>query len=121
MVRFFRTPEFIELKDQWYQKLKEEGFEDLEDESQYIKKIQHLHFFRWTPLKIQTQRDYYIHCEYFLNSHSFKKEQHRKIWELYTKGVPFRKISEKVDQGLKEVHQTVKRLRKKMWERLLYE
>lgn len=86
---------FDELQKLWYEKLKESGFVDAEQPNGMLK--------FWTgksgsyagkdgEQKAAVQ-NYYTFAEHFLNSHPFKNNLERTIWEYHANGLSSRDIA----------------------------
>lgn len=87
---FYETNEFKKLNAKWGQKLSESGFEDIEsgEDSAIVR-----------PQIIKTQKSQYIGgnqyfalCQEILRTFQFKRDLHRKIFELHTAGRSLREI-----------------------------
>lgn len=121
----YETEEFKELQKNWYKKLKEEGFVDIEKEKHgfksYIyangaglvegKKNQYSATYRNSKI------EYYRAAEHFLNEYKFKSNLDKVIWEYHSNGISTREISKLLADAkvLKTsyttIWQTVKRIR----------
>lgn len=79
-----------ELRAEWYRKLKESGFKDIEDYEGYL-----IHEGDPRSNKLKDWRDhqeyYSLACEY-LNSGEFEAELDKQVWELFCEGNSIRKI-----------------------------
>lgn len=93
-----QTPEFESLQKEWYGKLKESGFEDIEwkegllrggslDTRFGIKGLQ----FNLTNAEII---EYYDLAERFLSEYEFKNQYESTIWDHYSQGRSIREISD---------------------------
>lgn len=99
MSQQYQSNEFKKLKKLWYQKLKEIGFEDVEqnpdsNKEPYLKEW-HSHYFqgRHNPAGFLIQREYYYRASQFLNSYNFESELERNIWALHANGKSYRQIT----------------------------
>jgi hypothetical protein len=109
---------FNQLQEEWYAKLKKEGFEDIEqtDTKERLLKSWHSSYFhsRHNPHDFRHQEEYFRQATNFYHSHDFKNQAEKKIWLLHSEGYTIREISShfKNKAGFKRawVHQTVKRL-----------
>lgn len=103
----------------WYDKLKEEGFEDIEDTNNEFRPLKSWHSFRFMlndssyfkNTNLRTNREsaisyYRLACQ-LLNTHHFKNETHRRIWELHSEGWSKRQI----EAEIKDLRPTYKRER----------
>lgn len=83
--------DLLKLRDQWYLKLLEDGFKDIETHSEekydgLLKRYDSLNNFS------EAQIEYYEKCRAFLLEFNFPKESHRIIWELHASGMTERNI-----------------------------
>lgn len=90
------------LQKEWYQKLKESGFKDAEQESAqnaepYLKEWHSCYFSeRHHPTVFQIKHEYFYRAEQFLNDHNFSSETEREIWRLHSEGVSYREIAKRL-------------------------
>jgi hypothetical protein len=118
---------FKKLQDEWYKKLKDEGFVDIENSVTLADgKKGYENTGRSGPnLKNKTSEQfnatllYYQNCRSFLTHYDFNCELDKNIWSLYTEGLSYRKINEQLkNNNIKfnkdYVRKTVKRLEKIM-------
>lgn len=88
-------PEHKALERFWYDKLKKEGFIDIEDTTISNRPLLSWHSFKFckTPkVKQEALSDYYYKASQLLNTYEFEKPIHRRIWELHCEGYSWRKI-----------------------------
>lgn len=99
------NPNLKALKKVWYQKLKESGFEDIEDvhsPREYLK-TWHSHYFenRYTPETFASKAEYYQRAARFLYEYHFEwfegstlvNHYEREIWRMHSEGMSFREIA----------------------------
>lgn len=101
MKPIYSAPAFKVLKQEWYAKLKESGFTDIEDSTRAQSPLKAWHDRRFknaTDIKVQTSRAYYDRATSLLHTGRFKDKTHRRIWELHCEGLSTRKISEILSQ-----------------------
>jgi len=84
--------EFNALKKKWYQKLRDEGFKDIETEKHGLLKTFDSTVFssRYDPTTFESKETYYRLCGIFLHHHKFETRLDKAIWELHTNGKSFR-------------------------------
>lgn len=86
-----------ELQAFWYRKLKELGFEDIENVALSDRPLiqWHAHYFqqRHTSLGFSQQEEYYRLAAIWLHDHTFKTKTDKRIWELHAQGVGYRGIA----------------------------
>ncbi len=97
-----RKSDYERLKEVWYKKLKDEGFEDLEHSDGSLNnatpssiRANNEH----TRLKAETTRDYYCMAYYFLNEYEFDTEVDKIMWEYHTNGIPCRQIAKLLNEA----------------------
>lgn len=84
------------LQKLWYEKLKSEGFDDIED-GPYLKEWDSFYFqTRHEPQSFSLKHEYYYLAEHFLTSFEFKSEIEKEIWRLHSEGLGFRDISKAI-------------------------
>ena len=87
---------FKELEQHWYDLLKQNGFDDLEDTSRSGRPLKswHDHKFKHVlPSVSQLADDYYRAAEHLLLTYQFKSERDRLIWFYHSQGISKRKIA----------------------------
>ncbi len=102
--------ELKKLEKEWYTKLEDSGFDDIERTTHPDRPLRVWHGLNWRHLtedKLNETRDYISKAEELLETHSFENETHKTIWELHTKGLSKRKI----EKALKETQTPLKRER----------
>lgn len=111
-----------EQQDIWYKKLKDEGFEDIEqDEQSLIRWDSHYFRTRYPDNTFRAKEEYYRLAGSFLHSHDFKSEKEKQVWELHAKGLPGTEIfielrKRKVKIYKDWVYLTIRRLMEEMLE-----
>ena len=120
------TKEFKKLQDQWYAKLKKEGFKDIEQDEDHLKSYASTDLINnYTPETFAIKENYYIAAGHFLHSYEFKCKADRLIWEYHSEGKALVEIvkllkKHRIKSYKNKVHETVKTLRnemKKTWQR----
>ena len=99
-----KTKKFTKLQKEWYKKLKESGFEDLEyfypngEAKEWLKGSSKFDFFSDNPaldvpsLTYESTLDYYNNAVSKLETTKFDSEEHKEIWRLHSEGMSLRKI-----------------------------
>lgn len=91
--KFYKTNEFKQLDAEWKKKLKDSGFEDLEDDQENIDRGS-WDFRRPKAIRAhQTKTEYYYMATQFLNDYNFDTELEKIIWTYHTEGIGVRNIS----------------------------
>lgn len=91
----FNTPRVKKLTTLWYEKLKEEGFSDIENTTHDLTPLRVWHSLKWANTsddKREATLLYYTKAKELLETHPFENEIHRRIWELHCDGFSKRKI-----------------------------
>lgn len=85
-----------ELKKEWYEKLKKEGFEDIEVDEHRLKTWStgngspYAESYKYKPLGFAAKADYYSLATHFLNENEFKTRYEEIIWTYHTEGISVR-------------------------------
>lgn len=103
------SKEFNELKNDWYEKLKETGFKDIETS---YPKSDHAFLKTWDSLYFQNKShgfkdaayfkfkaDYFYNATHFLHSAEFTQVIERNIWALHADGWGVREIARKINEA----------------------
>lgn len=104
--------DLLRLQREWYTRLKQEGFKDIES-LQANGTMGNLLLERWEskprPADVVALRaQYYRLCAAFLHEHAFAAERSRTIWFLYCEGVTYRAISARLQVTRWCVEQTLR-------------
>lgn len=108
----FNSKKFQQAKSEWYEKLRKDGFNDLEA-------TENSSFVRPVVVTSQTQKrkyhggfDYYRWCNEVLERYQFKKDIHKKIFWLHTEGKSDRLIAKwiKTNTVLRLHYSTINRI-----------
>ena len=113
-----KTKEFKELQDEWYEKLKKEGFNDIETDEDNLKQWESYIFSRYDENLIPFKTEYFRLAGQFLHTHKFKSKKLRKMWKYHSEGYSFNEISEKMAHyegaSRSSIHVQVNKLAKEM-------
>jgi len=114
------SKEFKELNDEWREKLKSSGFDDVESAYGRLKtgannNIENLH----TTVSFELKQEYYRQVGFFLYDHEFKTRFDRDVWELHCEGAGVREIvkifaTRDIKTHKDKVDKTIQALRKLM-------
>ncbi len=97
-----RSKAYADLQKVWYDKLKEEGFEDIETPEHMLKRWHAYDFSRRKSIPWQIKANYYNNTERFLIEHRFTNRREKVIWEYHSKAISIRDIVELLkDVGIK--------------------
>ncbi len=101
-----RDKKFKRLEQTWYDKLKSEGFVDIENTKDRDRRLREwdFNFFRnkFVAVKYETTLAYYNQGRQILTTYSFKTEMHKRIWELHIEGRSERQIAVTLDGAYKK-------------------
>lgn len=89
----FNNDKFKKLKKEWYGKLKDTGFRDIEDERQFLHRWSIWFQSTHTPEEYEDKQRYFIYCERFLLNHRFKNDIEKAIWSAHCEGKSLREIT----------------------------
>lgn len=84
------------LKALWYQKLKNEGFKDIESaqNSDLLNQWDSAYFqLRYDPDSFAAKESYFYRARQFLEIHDFKHPIQKQIWKLHSDGLGIRQIA----------------------------
>lgn len=116
--------EFETLKTEWYQKLKDDGFQDIEyNETTLNETTSATRFGKMSRAHggWQAKLEYTQMAESFLEDHEFENTITKVIWEYHANGLSVRKIAMILSEtGIKfykksQVHNIVKKLKMEMF------
>lgn len=112
--------EFNTLQKEWYSKLKDSGFEDIE-QNELDLKLWSSHFFkvRHNATLFSAKEEYYRMAGHFLYDYTFSNEHEKQIWALHSTGVSIRGIvdqlkAKKIKTDTKKVNNIIKAFSKLM-------
>lgn len=111
-----KTPDFKKLQREWYDKLQDEGFTDIESTEWKLKRYDSHYFSQLETGKIQTTQEYYSRCEKFLKRRRWKYKSDRVIWKYHSQGWTEQRIGDKLGVHKSTVSKILKRLREEMVE-----
>lgn len=78
-----------ELQAEWYAKLKEEGFKDIEDANNNLSAYHSTRFYheqKRTGFSIEDMAEYYTLAQQLVYEVKFASEKEKLVWTLYAKG-----------------------------------
>ena len=92
--------EFIKLQNEWYDKLAESGFSDLEWLDKNSGSGQSSPFLRHNSIKsrhlsgkdIQNRAEYFLGASQFAQDYKFPTILHKFVWRLYIEGISYRNM-----------------------------
>lgn len=89
-----KKTEYEEQREIWYKKLKDEGFQDVEQD-EYNLKVWSTAFTRKSFLKSWREKEsYYYMATSFLNDYKFETELDKVIWEYHVNALSVRDIAD---------------------------
>jgi len=101
-MEWYKDPKFRKLQDRWYKKLARLGFNDIEQDDNYLNQTSYVLSASGKGdldkalLSIEAKTEYYSICRRFLQAYQFESEVDRKIFEYHSEGVGIRDIVKKV-------------------------
>lgn len=133
--------ELRKLRKEWYYRLQQEGFKDIETEEGFLKswtidkvnrrlyrghnKKDVLGFTEYSATESVSRfsdiQNYYRLCGFFLHDYNFTDEVQKLIWEMHCENISYRKISKNlkalgIKKGNTAVLVVIHALKKKMME-----
>jgi len=119
---------FQSLKAEWYQKLKDAGFDDIEQDENYLKRWTSAAHLRGkhkgrdfeTVLRHQGYvQDYFRLTKWFLHDYKFESTRLKLIWHYHSNGMPYRDIAVRlksfgINLSASTIQSYIYRLEKKM-------
>lgn len=94
------------LQDEWDQKLRDSGFEDIEDRHSPREMLKTWHSTqfarRFNKERFDARRDYFDRATHFLHSHPFRSVLEKTIWELHSEGKSLREIAKETGKVSKD-------------------
>lgn len=92
------------LQKEWYLKLQESGFIDIEQTEKEHSPFKDWHSLKFRKVSIDRKEEteeYYARARALLWSHPFQDELHKKIWAYHSEGFSKRQIEKRVNGKLK--------------------
>lgn len=96
------------LQKEWYKKLKDDGFTDIENDEDHLKFYNSqfaAQFVERDSYVWEAKAEYYRMAEHFLHEYEFESELEKVIWEYHANALSYRDIA-KVLKKLKLVKKT---------------
>ncbi len=106
-----KNKELIKLQREWYKKLKDEGFEDTEyfdanfEPRDIQKKDTYKHALEIKDKYVSTS-NHYTYARQLLHTGQIPEEK-KRVWELYSEGVPYRTIASEVQISFSAVKKII--------------
>ena len=106
----YNSKSFKALQAEWYKKLKDENFKDIEDEKEDRLKVWHsFDFSRKNKADFDAKEQYFSLCLEFGREYPFESDITQSIWMLHSEGMSVRAISQNIRQysdkrGFKKSH-----------------
>lgn len=94
-----KDPEYEALKDVWYQKLKDDGFNDIETDEDRLKEWSTRFYLSANADLWQAKAAYYYMVQKFLNEHSFESTLDKVILEYHNEGIGCRPIAKLLNES----------------------
>lgn len=85
--------EFRTLQQQWYKKLEEDGFKDIEQEDGRLRSWASWFQTHYTAEGYALKENYYYLATNFLGEYTFPSDFYRRIWGLHCEGYSTRRIT----------------------------
>jgi len=108
MRKSYQSEQFLELQAKWYDKLKQKGFQDIEEFSDkygnrksFLKRSSKSLSYKYNPTTFQ----HFRLARNFLEHGHFSSKLDKFIWKLYAEGYSYRDII--VELAKKDIHYSV--------------
>lgn len=105
------------LQKKWYKKLKDSGFEDIEDTREPYRNLHRWdsHYFsrRFTPDTFNAKKEYFEIAQNIMLDFKFEDKRQKDIMKLHSEGFSTREIASKIGIGSTTVQRVIKDVRKK--------
>jgi hypothetical protein len=88
-----KKTELERVQSVWYKKLKDSGFNDIEQDNQSINRSISKAFLKKDPVIREVVQEYYCMAYHFLNEYEFDTELDKVMWEYHTNGLSARNIA----------------------------
>lgn len=98
---------YKDLQTEWYQKIKDDGFLDIEYPSAQLKLVSP----NFTSEKILTTQRYYSICSDFLHKYHFNSDLDREIWQLHSEGFSLRQTAKILKIGHEKTRYRLNKLK----------
>jgi hypothetical protein len=118
--KWYDSAKFKKLKERWYKKLSDAGFEDVEYDENHLREYDSSITRRYDVHQIGPKAEYYRLAGQFFYDHKFDTARDKSIWDLHSQGLSVTAIAHKLKhKGYKAVtktpvHVTVQKLAKEM-------
>lgn len=97
--KVFQTKEFKKLKSEWYKKLEQSGFKDIEAHERSEYEVNDTELRRIKALAVDPSRAEWFQCvAKYSHSDLFERKIHKAIYQLYASQTPQNEISHKLSQ-----------------------
>lgn len=83
-----------DLQKLWYKKLKDSGFEDIEDENNELKVWSSAFRRKKSLVSWEAKESYYHMANKFLNEYQFENSLDKIVWEYHSNAISMRDISD---------------------------
>lgn len=95
-------PHCLKIQQEYYQKLQQSGYIDIEDTSHPHRPLLCWHSLKWKKLSQRSKEQietYYQKARDLLHSYPFSNPVQRKIWELHSDGLSKKKIEKELQHS----------------------
>lgn len=121
-MEWYKTPKFKSLRTKWYKKLKDKGFEDIEQDDVRLKQWSDTYFKRNGASQsnntiVKAKLAYYSSCRQFLEEYKFKNKIEKQMFAMHSEGIGIRVIAVELKTYRTKVHKILQRLVKEMWKK----
>jgi hypothetical protein len=100
--------DFLQLRDEWYEKLSQEGFNDIEDKKGNLKQYDRRTIAFENRDIIET---FYRRLDHYLTDHPEIPEAESQILQLYTEGTYLTQIKMELNVNIQSIKKVIKKYR----------
>lgn len=99
------------LQTEWYRKLEDMGFVDIENNSNGLLKAWHSSYFqiKYNPDVFSKKQEYYELACVFLHNHEFESSKEKIVWSLHSQGMSLRAIAKEMNVKICWTHKVIKK------------
>lgn len=102
------------LQKEWYAKLRESGFKDIEQADGNLKIWSRFFKGKLDTLQGEAKAQYFRAAGQFLHSHQFASEYDKTIWDMHANGISGRSIARQLRVNKNTVFELLEALKKEM-------
>ena len=102
------------LQKEWYEKLRQSGFKDIEQEDGNLKIWSKFFTGKLDTLQGEAKVQYFRAAGQFLHSYQFESAYDKTVWDMHANGISGRSIARQLKVNKRVVFAVIERLKKEM-------